>query len=76
MITRIPLFARKFFVDFVETGIAAVLALTLVLPGNMDEAKAQAVVIGAALLGAFIAAARRAVPAFLVWLQEKLATGE
>ncbi len=70
----IPLWLRKFVVDFVETGLAAVFALTIVIPGNLSDAKAQALLIGAALAGALIAAARRAIPGFLGWLNDKLGT--
>ncbi len=67
-----PLWLRKLITDFVETGLAALFALALVIPGNLDEAKAQALVIGSALAGALIAATRRAVPEFLAWLRAKL----
>ena len=69
-----PLFARKFLVDFIETGIAAILALTIVVPANADQAKEVALVVGAAVAGALISAIRRAVPDFLAWLRAKMGT--
>lgn len=68
-----PLFVRKFITDFVEGAILGVLALTLILPKNIDEATAQATIVGAAILSAAIAAVRRNAPAGIVWLKEKLA---
>lgn len=71
----LPLWVRKAIVDFVETGLAALFALTIAFPGNLEDVKGIAIVVGTALLGALIAALRRAVPGFLVWLNEKLGTG-
>jgi hypothetical protein len=71
---NLPLFVRKFVVDCVETGLAALLALALVIPGSLSEVEAQAGVVGVALLGAVIAAVRRAAPEFVAWLKEQLAT--
>jgi len=68
----LPVWVSKFIVDFVETGIAAVLAVTFVIPTNLDQAKQVAVIIGAALAGALVAAARRAAPDFIVWFKGKL----
>jgi hypothetical protein len=67
-----PLFVRKFIVDTIEGGIAALLALALVIPGTLEQAKAQAAVVGVAVLGAVIAAIRRNLPAALLWLRDKL----
>jgi hypothetical protein len=69
-----PLFARKFIVDFIETGIAAAFALTFVIPTTLEQGKEVALLVGAALAGSFISAARRAAPEFLAWLKEKLGT--
>ena len=67
-----PTWVSKVVVDFVETGIAAVLAVTFVIPTNLDQAKEVAVVVGAALAGALVSAARRAAPDFIVWFKSKL----
>lgn len=70
-----PLWLSKFIVDATETGLAAVFALVLVIPGSVEEAQTQALIVAAAILGALIAAARRAIPGFIAWLNEKLGTG-
>lgn len=67
-----PLFARKFIIDFIETGIAAVLVLQLVVPADVEQAKEVAVVVGAAILGALVSAVRRAAPGFIEWVRGKL----
>ena len=69
-----PLFVKKFLVDCVETGLAAVFALALVIPGSLSEAEAQVGLVSVALLGALIAALRRAAPEFVAWLKERLGT--
>jgi len=74
MIT-LPLFLRKLFVDFVETGIAAIFALSIVFPTDVASAKQVAFAIGIALLGAAVSAIRRSAPDFLTWLKTKLNTG-
>lgn len=70
--SRLPLFIRKFIVDTIETGLAALFALTLVLPSTVVEAEKQFLVIGVALLGAVISALRRVLPDFYAWVREKL----
>lgn len=67
-----PLWVRKFIIDFVETGLAALLALTLIVPTNAEQAKEVAILVGAAVAGALISAFRRAVPGLLAWLREVL----
>jgi hypothetical protein len=69
-----PLFVRKFIVDFIETGLAAAFALTFVIPTTLEQGKEVALLAGAAIAGALIAAARRAAPEFLAWLNAKLGT--
>jgi hypothetical protein len=69
----LPLFIRKFILDFVETGLAAVFLLTIAFPTSIDDAKKSFVVIGVATFGALVSALRRAVPDFLAWLKDKLA---
>lgn len=63
MIARIPLFLRKFALDFVETGLAAIFALSVV-----GDAAALAHAAMAAVIAAAISAARRELPDFLTWL--------
>ncbi len=71
-----PEFVKKAIVDFAETGLAAVFALSVVLPSSVEDAKKVAVAIGVALLGAAVSAARRAAPGFIEYLKEKLGTAE
>jgi hypothetical protein len=61
--TALPLFVRKFLVDFIETGIAAILAFSS-FGDPQTFAHAAAVAVGAA----FVSAARRAYPDFKAWL--------
>ena len=70
----LPPFARSFIVDAIETGLAALLALTLIVPTSVDQAKEVGLLLGAAVAGALISAVRRAVPGFLVWLRAKMGT--
>jgi hypothetical protein len=74
--TKLPLWVRKFVVDFVETGLAVLLALNLVVPGSLDEAKAEAAIVGSAILSALISAARRTAPDFIAWLRAQLAVSD
>jgi predicted Co/Zn/Cd cation transporter (cation efflux family) len=69
-----PLWVRKFITDFVETGLAALFALTFVIPTTLDGGREVLLLVGAAIAGALVSAARRAIPAFIVWLNEKLGT--
>lgn len=69
-----PEFVRKAIVDFAETGLAAVFALAVVLPGSVEDAQKVALAIGVALLGAAVSAARRAAPGFIAYLRDKLGT--
>ncbi len=71
-----PLFVRKFILDFVETGLAAIFALTLAFPTNGDQTRQVAVAIGLAILSAAVSAARRAYPQFVKWLGNALGTAE
>lgn len=72
----LPLFARKFIVDFIETSLATVFALTFAFPASTGDLKAIGVAIGVGIIGAGISAARRAVPGLLAWLNERLDTGD
>lgn len=69
-----PDFAKKAIVDFAETGLAAVFALSIVLPASVEDARKAGLAIGVALLGAAVSAARRAVPGFIAYLKLKLGT--
>lgn len=66
---RLPLTIRKLIVDFVETFTGLVIALNLFVPGSLDEAKAQAVLIGGAAGAAAVSAFRRAWPSITLWLR-------
>jgi len=63
-----PLWFKNALIDFVETGLAALFALQFAIPATLAEGKFVAILVGSAVAGAAIAAARRAVPAFLLWL--------
>jgi hypothetical protein len=67
-----PMFVRKFVVDAVEGFVAFTLTLALVIPGSLDDAKAQASIVAVGLIGAIIAGARRNAPAALAWFRERL----
>jgi len=69
-----PLWVGKFLFDTVETGLGVLFAIEFVVPSTLADSKAVALLIAAALAGAVISAARRAVPAFLAWLKERLGT--
>lgn len=68
-------FVKAFLTDAIETGAAAVVALNVAVPLNLDQAKASALVIGAAIGGAIISAARRRAPDFLAYVRSKLGVG-
>jgi hypothetical protein len=70
----LPEWIRKFITDAVESSIEAVLLLNWVIPGDLNAAKAQMLVAGAAVAGALVPAIRRAVPPFIAWLRERLGT--
>ena len=72
MLDKLPVWVRKFALDFGETFVALVVALNLVVPGSLDEAKAQGLLIGAAALSALVSAGRRAIPAAYAWAAEQL----
>ena len=75
VVIGLPLFIRKFIVDFVETGLAAIFALSLAFPTDIASVKQMGIVIGLALLGAAVSAIRRAAPEFLIWLAGKMPVG-
>ena len=64
-----PLFFRVFILDFAETALGLIFALNLVLPGDVDSAKIQAIVLTSAIAAAIVSAARRAIPGFVAWLK-------
>lgn len=67
-----PLFIRKFIVDFVETAITAVLALNVVFPNDIASAQQVALVIGLAVIAAFLSALRRNASSIVDWLKSAL----
>jgi hypothetical protein len=73
---NLPLFLRKFIVDFVETAIEAALAVVVVFPNTLDQAQQAAVIVGIAILGALVPALRRAVPDFLAWFRATLGVNQ
>ena len=68
----LPLWVKKFIVDFIETGLAAVLALSFVVPVTLEASKTVAILFAAAIAGALVAAVRRAVPPALIWFKGAL----
>lgn len=66
---RLPLAARKIVVDFVETFIGLAGALTFVIPGTLEEAKAQAVLVWGAVIAAAVSSFRRGWPGIVLWLR-------
>ena len=76
MLANLPLWVRKAITDFVETGVAAVLALEFVTPVTMEASQTVAILFAAAVAGAFVAAVRRTVPAFIGWFKGLLGVGE
>ena len=71
-VTNIPLFIRKFILDFVETAIAALFLLNIALPNTVDQAKQVGLTVGVATFSALVSALRRTTPEFLGWLKSKL----
>lgn len=71
-----PLFLRKFIVDFAETAIATVFALAFAFPQSVADLKAIGVAIGIGVIGAAVSAARRAAPGFIAWLSTVLGVGD
>jgi len=65
---NLPLWAKKFIIDTVETGAGILIGLTFIIPGNLDELRALGLVVGSALLGAVVSAARRVAPEAKDWL--------
>lgn len=72
----LPLFARKFIVDFVETSLATVFALSIAFPATPGDLKAIGVAIFIGVVGAGVSAARRAAPGLVSWLNDLLQTGD
>ena len=73
---KIPKFIRQLLYDAINGAVVAVFALQFAIPGSLDEAKSQALILGSAILraaiGATIAASRKAIPAFLAYVAAKL----
>ena len=70
--TDVPLFIRKFILDFVETALAAVFLLNLAFPTSVASANQVAITVGIAVFSALVSALRRITPDFLGWLKTKL----
>lgn len=51
-VTRVPLWFRQAILDFVVGGAVAIIGLNLTIPGSLDQARAQALVIAVAVLKA------------------------
>jgi hypothetical protein len=64
-----PIWVKKLITDFIETGLAAVLALSFVVPVTLEASKTVAILFAAAIAGALVAAVRRAVPPALIWFK-------
>jgi hypothetical protein len=71
LIAKLPLFVRKFIVDFAETGLVAVLGLSLA-----GDAAAMLHTALLALGVAALAAARRELPDFLAFLKDAFSVAE
>lgn len=69
---KLPLFARKFLLDWVETAIGLFLGLNLVLPTDATQVHQATIIVVSAVLSALVSAVRRALPGFLTWFAEKL----
>ena len=54
--------------DAAEAAFAAILVLNLSIPNDLDQAKAQAVVIGTAAFGAIVSVIRRELIPWIVGL--------
>ena len=67
-----PDFAKLFIRDALEGGLAALLALNVAAPHNLQDVKALLIVAGVALGGAVIAAARREAPDALAYILSKI----
>ncbi len=65
-----PLWLRKLITDFIETGVVALLALSVALPSDRDSLVFFLGVLGAAIGGALLSAARRAIPSFILWVKD------
>lgn len=71
MLLNLPLWARKGAVDFITSGVAALVALEFTLPGSVSDISRVLLIVGASVLGALVSAGRRAAPAAGVWLAAK-----
>jgi len=65
LIARMPLFVRKFIVDFIETAIPALLGLSLA-----GDAAAMLHAAALACAAAALSAARRELPDFLAFVKD------
>ena len=60
---RLPVWVQKALTDAVETGMAVLAAQALYFPTNFADLKAEAITVAGAVLGAALAALRRAIKA-------------
>ena len=74
--STLPVWFRRFLLDAVQGAITGIVLLNIVIPGSLEEAQSQALILGAAairvVIGAVAAAGTQAIPAFLAWLSAKL----
>ena len=71
-IKNLPDWAKAFVVDFAATALTLILGLNLIIPNTLEEAKAQAAIVGVGLIGAAVNAARRNSGRFILWLQTQI----
>lgn len=70
--SSLPLFVRKFILDFVETSIGAIFLLNIAFPSTISETKQMVITVGIATFSALVSALRRTTPEFFSWLKSKL----
>lgn len=74
MLKKLPLFVRKFIVDFFGTAIPVLFLLNFA--GATNDPRAFLLTAGAAIGTALLSAARRVFPAFIAWLDVQLNVSE
>lgn len=67
-----PDFLKLFIRDALEGALAALLALNVAAPHNLQDVKALLIVAGTAVLAAVVAAARREAPDALQYVLSKI----
>jgi hypothetical protein len=66
--SALRLFVGKFIVDVIETAAPSLAGVVLFVPGNTEDWKKLAIIVGIPLASAVLSAARRAWPAIKDWL--------